>query len=242
MVTWLPRWSATTPRRRSINARFCPYCPNRTEASLLSSNASTVWVVAVSSEAAAEGITESGVRKGVSSSCCGKRGGVHFIGKRAKKAVAADFGDGHALDRSDQAGGRHDMDCLQIWGAANDLPRQFAGLFQQHIDGAAGEAGIKTALVAGDGGLQPLQAVGLLVRRHLAVHFGRRRSGSRRIRERICTRKADVIDERKGLPEICVGLAREAHDEIGGEGEIGAPGTQSCNDLKIIPACMFSAH
>src|SRR5215470_12666942 len=173
MVRWLPRCSATTPSRRSISARFCPYCPNRTEASLLSSNASTVCVVAVSSEAAVGGITESGVRKGVSSSCCDKCGGARFIGESTKKTVATHFGDGHTPDRANQPGGRHDLDRLQIWGAANNLPRQPAWLFQQHIDCAASKAGIKPALVAGDDGLQPLQAVGLLFLRHRIVHFGR---------------------------------------------------------------------
>src|SRR5262249_21480049 len=114
MVRWLPRCSATTPSRRSISARFCPYCPNRTEASLLSSKASTVCAVAVSSEAAAGGITESGVRKGVSSSCCGKDGGVRLVSKSAKQTVAADFGDGHALDGANQFDRRHDMHGLQI--------------------------------------------------------------------------------------------------------------------------------
>src|ERR1700744_4239999 len=55
MVTWLPRESATTPRRRSISARFWPYWPKSIEASRLSSKASTTWVAALSSGAAGEG-------------------------------------------------------------------------------------------------------------------------------------------------------------------------------------------
>src|SRR5215472_8223051 len=124
MVTWLPRCSATTPSRRSISARFCPYWPNSTEASLLSSNASTVWVVAVSSDAAAGGMTGSDVRKGASSSCCGQGRVTRFVSERAKEAVAADLGDDHALDRSDQVCRRHDLDRLQIRRAADELARK----------------------------------------------------------------------------------------------------------------------
>src|SRR5262249_27874345 len=41
-VTWLPRCSATTPSRRSISARFCPYWPNGRDASRFWSKASTI--------------------------------------------------------------------------------------------------------------------------------------------------------------------------------------------------------
>src|SRR3974390_3540711 len=109
MVTWLPRCSATTPRRRSMSARFWPYCPNRTEASLLSSNASTVCVVAVSSEAAAGGIAGSFVRKGASGSCHVEYGCAGGVRKRTEKAVTADLGNGHALNRTDQMCGRHNL-------------------------------------------------------------------------------------------------------------------------------------
>ncbi len=48
MVTWLPRESATTPSLRSITARFCPYCPNSTDARRLSSKSSTIRVIGLS--------------------------------------------------------------------------------------------------------------------------------------------------------------------------------------------------
>ena len=78
--------------------------------------------------------------------------------------------------------------------------------------------------MARDDGLKPLQTVGLLFWRYLIVHLSCRCSGACRIHERKCTGKADFIDEREGVAEIALRLAREADDEIGAEGEIGATG------------------
>src|SRR5262249_19915079 len=242
MVTWLPRCSATMPRRRSTKARFCPYCPNRTDASLLSSNASTVCVVAVSSEVAPGGITESVVRKGVSSSCCSECGRALFSGQRAKKAVTADFGDGHAPDRADQRCWRHNLDCLQVWRAAHDLPGQSPWLFQQHINCAVGKTSIKRALVASDSGLQPLQAIGFFFLGHLIIHLGRRRSRSRRIHERKRAGETDLVHEGESLTEVCFGFARKPHDKIGREREIGTAGPQARKRAKIVSAGVFSVH
>src|SRR5262245_27119415 len=162
-----------------MSARFCPYCPNSMDASLLSSNASTVCVVAVSSEAAAGGITGSFVRKAGSSSCCCKFYSTGFVRKGAEEAIAADFVDDHTVHRADAFSRRHDLHRLQVWRAAHELPGQFAGLFEQHIEDAAGKPGIETALMARDGGLQPLQALGLHFGWNLLFRFG---SGSARSR------------------------------------------------------------
>src|SRR5215510_3024796 len=212
MVTWLPRCSATTPSRRSISARFCPYCPNSTEASLLSSKASTVCVVAVSSEAAPAGITESVVRKGVSNSCCGED--RRLVLETAEKTVAADLGDGHALERADQLLWRHHLDCLQVWGAADQLPSQPAGFFEQHIDGAPGKAGVEVALVPRDDGLQALQALGFFFRRYLISHLCCGCPRPRRVHERKGAGETNFLDERQRGLEIGLGLARKAHDEV----------------------------
>ena len=56
---------------------------------------------------------------------------------------------------------RHHLHRLQIWGAADQLPRELARLLQQHLDGAADELRVEGAPLAGDDGLQPLQALGL---------------------------------------------------------------------------------
>src|SRR5262245_45762500 len=212
MVRWLPRCSATTPSRRSISARFCPYCPKSTEASLLSSKASTVCVVAVSSEAAPGGITGSVVRKGVSNSCCGED--RRLVLETSEKTVAADLNDGHALDRADQLLGRHHLDSLQIWGAAYKLPSKPAGLFEQHIDGAPGKPGVEIALMPGDDGLQALQALGFFFRRNLIPHLGCGCSRPRRVHERKGAGKTNFLDKRQRRLEIGLGLAREAHDEV----------------------------
>src|SRR6185437_31907 len=107
------------PSRRSISARFCPYCPNRMEASRLSSKASTICVVAVSSNAAEAGITGSVVRKAVSGSCCGEdllrdvRAGR--IRRNAEQAVGADTSDGDRNDLADERGRRYHRYRLEIW-------------------------------------------------------------------------------------------------------------------------------
>src|SRR5438105_1449229 len=44
MVMWLPRESTTTPSRRSISAKFCPYGPTNAEAARLSSKSMTTCV------------------------------------------------------------------------------------------------------------------------------------------------------------------------------------------------------
>src|SRR5262249_53906458 len=134
------------------------------------------------------------------------------------------------------------MHGLQIWGAANDLPRQPAWLFQQHIDRAANKAGIKAALVASDDSLQPLQPIGFHFLRDLIVHFGGRRSRSCRIYERKRAGKTNFIYESKRLTEIRLGLAWKTHDEIGSESEVCPACPQACNHVEIIPARMFSIH
>src|SRR5450830_493555 len=192
-VTWLPRCSATTPRRRSISARFCPYWPNRTDASLLSSKASTICVIAVSSEAAAGGITGSDVRKGVSSSCCGQRRRAGMFGKPAEQSIGSDIGDGHRQYRTDQRGRRHDLHRLKIWGAADQLPRELTRLFQQHIHGAADKTCVEFAPVAVNDGLQPLQALGFFLLRNLRLHVGGRRAWARRIHETVGAGETDLV-------------------------------------------------
>src|SRR4029450_11041545 len=240
MVTGFPRAPATTPGRRSISARFCPYWPNSTEASLLSSKASTVCVVAVSSEAAPGGITESVVRKGVSNSCCGED--RRLVLETAEKTVAADLDDGHALDRADQLLWRHNLDCLQIWRAAYQLPSQPAGLFEQHIDGAPGKTGVEVALMPHDDGLQALQTFGFFFRRHLIAHLGCGRSRPRRVHERIGAGETDFLDQHQRGLEIGFGLAGEAHDEVRGEGKVGARGTQARNHIEVVAARVPAIH
>ena len=118
---------AGCPRRRGRSA-WWPFLPKR----------------------AAGGSAVSGVRKGVSGSCFGllRRAGVLL--ERAKQGVAADFCNGHRNRLADQRRRCHDLYCLQIWGAADQLPREPAGLFQQHVNGAADERGVVGALLAGD--------------------------------------------------------------------------------------------
>src|SRR5580692_10195661 len=133
MVMWLPRESTTTPSRRSISARFCPYGPTRADAPRLSSKSMTTCV--------SGGICRSrsslrlGASEGESDALLGKGSGSRDDWRRmgwlrksslqrqprrefAEQAVALEALD---LDRqylSDDIGRGHHMGRLQISGAA----------------------------------------------------------------------------------------------------------------------------
>ena len=100
-------------------------------------------------------------------------------------------------------------------------PGSLPGFSSSTSTRAAGKAGVEAALMARDGGLQPLQAVGLLLLGNLIVHLGGGRAGPRRVHEGIGAGKADFVDERERVAEIGFGLAGKADDEVGGESEIG---------------------
>src|SRR6185437_14006410 len=207
------------------------------EASRLSSKASTIWVVAVSSEAAEAGITGSGVRKAVSGSCCGENSLRNVravrIRKNAEQAVGSDTCNCDRHDLADTPGWCHHRYRLKIWGFADQLPSMPSRLLEQHVDGMADEAGVECALLPGDEGLQALQALGFFLARNLH-HLGRRRAGARRIHEGVSTGKTDVLDERQRVAKILFAFAREADDEIRAEGEIRTRRAQAGDDVAIM--------
>src|SRR5882724_2989136 len=135
-VTWLPRESATTPSRRSINARFCPYWPNSVEARRLSSKVSTVSAVAVSLASAADGaipLSVGRLRNASGSNCdAGLCIDTWRIREHAEQAVCDGSGDGDRHHCADQACGRYDLHRLQIGRAAGELACVTTGLFHQH--------------------------------------------------------------------------------------------------------------
>src|SRR5262245_5279341 len=211
------------------------------DASLLSSNASTVWVVAVSSEAAAGGITGSVVRKVGSGSCCCKSHRA-FVHEAAEETVGADFVYDHTAHRANAFSRRYDLHRLQVRRTAYKLPGQFARLFEQHFDGASGKASIETALMTRDSGLQPVQALRLHFSRDLLFYFGRRSAGSRRIHKGKCASVTDLVDQCEGVTEIRFGLTRETDDKIGREGEIRAACTKTCNHAEVVLARVLAVH
>ena len=70
-------------------------------------------------------------------------------GERAEQAVGADFGDRHRGISPIRSGGAIDLHRLEIWGAADDLARMAAGLFEQHVEGAAAAARVEGGLLRG---------------------------------------------------------------------------------------------
>src|SRR5262245_23021263 len=180
-VTWLPRESATTPRRRSISARFCPYCPNSVDARRLSSKVSTAWVGAVSS--GPEGASELSVGRlrNASGSGCDKAGGFCIDsrgpGERPEQAVGHGGRDRDRHQRADQGCRCHHVHRLQIWRSTDQLASLAASLFHQHVEGRPEATGVERRRLASDRGLQPREALGLHGIGDLAVHGGARRAG-----------------------------------------------------------------
>src|ERR1700681_4562695 len=139
---WLPRESTTTPSRRSISARFCPYGPTSAEAARLSSKSMTTCVsggICMSRSSlrlgASEGESDALFGKGSGSRC--HFGGRHFRrrhvrsslrGSRirrahelAEQAIALEALNLHRQYLSDDVGRGHHMRRLQIGGAADNL-------------------------------------------------------------------------------------------------------------------------
>src|SRR5262249_42438487 len=208
-----------TPRRRSIEARFCPYCPNSAEASRLSSNVITICAAAPSWNSPPGANWPGSVNLGKSSASYGnERVGMvrtrAFPGQPSEQAIRPDFRDRHGNDVADAAWRQHDLHRLQIGRAADELSGSTPRLFEEHVEGGSEAARIECRLVAIDRRLQPRQALGLDGFGDLIGHGGGRRPRPRRIFERERARIADFIEDRQRLAEIGFGLAREADDEV----------------------------
>src|ERR1700681_1217135 len=133
---WLPRESTTTPSRRSISARFCPYGPTSAEAARLSSKSMTTCVsggICMSRSSLRLGASEdesdallgkgSGsrcrLRRGHLRRCHVSRGGPDGVRMRcgrelAEQAVALEAFDGHRQYLPDDIRRGQHMRRLQI--------------------------------------------------------------------------------------------------------------------------------
>src|ERR1700752_3929689 len=167
MVTWLPRESATTPRRRSIKARFWPYCPNSVHARRLSSKVSTVCVVAVSFASLVAGtipLSVGRLRNASGSERFERLGGFwpdsRPLRERAEQAIGSNLRDRHGYHRADQMRRRHDLHRLKIGRAAGELTRQAARLFEQDVERCSTAVGIEGGSIAVDRRLKPGEAFG----------------------------------------------------------------------------------
>src|SRR5580698_4655585 len=144
------------PSRRSIKARFWPYCPNSVAARRLSSKVRTIWVVL-------SGPTKtdsSGVRN--SGSCADTNRLLHgVLRKQAEQSFAGGFGDGDGGDLANQGRRCLDLHRLEIGRPAEQLTAKAASALEQHVEGAAETGAIERRLIALDGVLQLLQALRL---------------------------------------------------------------------------------
>src|SRR6516164_1253478 len=127
-----------------------------------------------------------------------------------KQAVRAHLHDLHARKSSDQTSWCHDLNRLEIWGAACDLTRITACFFEQHFHRAPLPLRIEVSAIAIDHGLQAVKALGLLSLGHLIRHFRRWSAGSGRVFEREGAGVSDLIDKRESSFEIVLGFTGEA--------------------------------
>src|SRR5207248_11770907 len=175
MVMWLPRESTTTPSRRSISAKFCPYGPTSAETARLSSKSMTTCVsggTCMSRSSlrlgASEGESDALLGKGSGSSAdLGMRKLRGWRWRRsevAEQAVTLEAFHPDREDLSDDVGRGHHMRGLQVSGAADDLAGIARRPLEQHIDRCANRSQIEGRLLAVDQFLEPLQSL---------VHFGR---------------------------------------------------------------------
>src|SRR5262249_39519133 len=161
--------STTTPSRRSICARFCPYGPTRADAPRLSSKSITTWVsggICMSRSnlrlGASEGESDALLGKGSGSNGhvrrCARllrreRGG----GNLAQQAVAIEPCDADGQHASDDVFRGDHMRGLKIGGSSDDLARIASCSFEQHVHGGANRGLVKGRLLAVDQVLEPLQ-------------------------------------------------------------------------------------
>src|SRR5580704_18860881 len=239
------------PSRRSISARFWPYCPNSEEASRLSSKVRIIW--AVLSGATKIDSSVSGVRN---SGSCAKKSGFSFrrcfgcsfrcsfgsLHQRAQQAVAGSFGDNDGGNLADERLGSGHRHRLQIGRAADDLAFMPARLFEQDIEALANAASIERFLLTVDDVLQTLQPLRFHIFRHLVVHLGARCAWPPRILERERAGEPDVGDQAQCFGEIALGFTGKADDEVRCQSKIGPRLAQPPHDIEIIGAGVVAVH
>src|SRR4029077_18307962 len=244
-LTGLPRCSATTPSRRSIRARFWPYWPNSIEASRLSSNASTIWVAALSLGASGEDTREPLSDRGARncSALRQHRFGAHRrFHERPKQAVGTTLRHFHRCGVFDHCRGSHDLNRLEIWGAPDDLARIASRFVEQDLEGAANALRVEFGLVAVDRRLQTVEPFGFHFVGDLIVHFRGRRSGPGGVLERKGAGVVDLVDERQSRAEIVLALAGETDDEIRRERKIRTRVSRARDGIEIVRAGVTAVH
>ena len=90
----------------------------------------------------------------------------------AEQAVRRDLCNRHCVNLTDEGRWRHDLNRLQIWGAADDLARMAAEFFEQDIELTTDKFRIESSLVAADPVLEDRQPLGFDGFRYLVGHCG----------------------------------------------------------------------
>ena len=162
--------------------------------------------------------------------------------ERAEQAVGAHLRNPHRCDVSDHCLGSHDLNCLQIWGAAGDLARMASRLVEQNIEGAAETLPIEGSLLAVDCGLQTVEPLGFHLVGVLTVHVRGRRAGPRRVFERKSAGVPNLVDQRERRAKIILAFAREADDEIRGERDIRACVAHARDGIEIVRPAVTAVH
>ena len=152
-------------------------------------------------------------------------------------------GDVHVDQLADEFGGAGEIDHAVVGAAA----RQLAGIlarraFHQHALARPHHAtgnGQRTLL---DHGLQALQSFHLLLVRGVVLQVGGRGAGAGAVDERVGVVVGQILSQLQRLQEIGLGLAGKAHDEVGGEPDAGAGGTQATHDGAVLQRGVATLH
>ncbi len=151
----------------------------------------------------------------------------------------ADAGEGAGLE----AGGRLEDDDLVAGRAARPAGGVAqAGAFDEDFLEGADEA-----LVGGDAAQvlvfeQDLVAAHLLGVGDVVRHVGGGGAGAGRVFEDEGVVEACGVHERARLLEVVGGLAGEADDDVGGEGEVGHGFAQAADGVEVVGAGVAAAH
>ena len=115
-------------------------------------------------------------------------------------------------------------------------------LGDQDLNGGAGQLLVLRVGGLLDQGGEPLVALLHRGRGHLGVHGRGRGTRADRVAEGERAREPGLAHQVQGVLEVLVGLAGEAHDDVGGNGRVGDAGPDPVQDGQVAVPAVGAAH